>query len=603
MGFYSVDFEPVGRREKCRDDESLLDCAHRLGVGIVSLCGGRGKFHCCKIQILKGLVSKPTKGELDSFSSGELKDGYRLACQTYIKSDCKIGVPLESLTTPQRVQVEGLEVSVKVEPSISSYRIQLSSPSMSDLQADDERVIQALNNQFKLSCKKIDINVLKNISPLLRSCNWKTQVSLRDDEMIAINPWQSSQLGLAVDLGTSKIAGYLFDLTSGKTLASEGVMNPQISYGEDIISRITYAVESPTKAAKLQEVVIEALNQLIANLCKKANVKLEEIVETVIVGNTAMHHLLINLPVQQLSIPPFVPAVQRALDVKACDIGLHITPGAYVHLLPNIAGFVGADHVAMLLATEKAWEEENLVIALDIGTNTEISLIDNGKITSVSCASGPAFEGAHIKDGMRATNGAIERVQIVDSQVECHTIGKVPPVGLCGSGILDAIAQLRLAGVISEDGRINDHSRVRNYNNQREFVLISEEERDGSPAITVTQKDVREIQLAKGAILSGINVLLQEKGHSEKEIEKVVIAGAFGSYINVMSAISIGMFPSLPLDRFQQIGNAAGMGAKLALLSNNKRVEAQAIARKVSYIELSAAPNYEDIFVKAMYLQ
>ena len=602
MRFYNVDFEPVGRRGKCRDDESLLDCAHRLGVGIVSLCGGRGKFHCCKIQILKGSTSKPTKSELESFSPQELKDGYRLACQTYINSDCKVRVPLESLTTPQRIQLEGLEVGVKVKPPVNSYRIQVSPPSLSDLQADDERIIQTLNRQFKLSCRRIDIDVLKNISSLLRSCNWKTQISLRGNEIIAISPWQSSELGLAVDLGTTKIAGYLLDLSSGKTLASEGVMNPQISYGEDIVSRITYAIESPAKAEKLQETVVGALNQLTANLCKKANAKLEEIVEAVIVGNTAMHHLLVHLPVKQLSVSPFAPAVQRALDIKARDIGLRIAPGAYVHLLPNIAGFVGADHVAMLLATEKAWEDGNLVMALDIGTNTEISLIDNGKITSVSCASGPAFEGAHIKDGMRATNGAIERVQLVNNDVEYYTIGGVPPVGLCGSGILDAIAQLYLAGVINKNGRMNEHPRVRSYNNQREFVLVSEKERGSSPAITVTQKDVREIQLAKGAIRSGINVLLQEGSHSEEEIEKVIIAGAFGSYINVSSAVSIGMLPFLPLDRFQQVGNAAGIGAKLALLSTDKRAEAQTIARKASYIELATAPNYQDIFVEAIYL-
>lgn len=602
MNFYNVDFEPVGKRGKCRDDESLLDCARRLGIGMVSLCGGRGKCHDCKVQILRGSTSKPTSNERESFSPQELRDDYRLACQTYVASDCQVQIPLESVTTPQRIQVEGQEVSVHREPSVSSYHIQASSPSLSDLQADEERIIETLNHQYKLHCNSIDIDVLRKSSPLLKSWNWEAQVSLRDQEVIAINPWSSHQLGLAIDLGTTKVAGYLLDISSGKTLASEGMMNPQISYGEDIISRISYTMESPAKAIKLQQVVVEVLNQLTANLCRKTNTKLEEILEAVIVGNTAMHHLLLHLPIEGLAASPFAPAVRRALDIKARDIGLCIAPGAYVHLLPNIAGFVGADHVAMLLATEGIWKNEGLVIALDIGTNTEVSLIDNGEISSVSCASGPAFEGAHIKDGMRAANGAIERLQLINDQITYETIGGLPPVGLCGSGILDAIAQLYLADVINKDGRISSHPRVRMHEKQREFVLISQEERGSSPAITITQKDVREIQLAKGAIRSGIKVLLQERGYSEKEIKKVIIAGAFGSYINVMSAVSIGMLPRLPLNHFQQVGNAAGIGAKLALLSISKRVEAQDIASRVSYIELATTPHFEEIFSQAIYL-
>jgi len=601
MGYYEVEFEPVGRRGKCRDDESVLDCAHRLGVGIVSLCGGRGKFHCCKIQIIKGSVSKPTKSEIEFFSSEELKDGYRLACQTYLKSNCKIKVSLESLTTPQRLQLEGLEIGVKLNPPVKSCDIKLSPPSMVDLRSDDERIMDELNHQFNLSCRKFDIDVLKNMSSLLRSSRWEARVFVRDDEVVSISSKHSSGLGLAVDLGTTKIAGYLLDLDSGKTLSSSGVMNPQISYGEDIVSRITYAMESPAKKKKLQEVVVNTLNSLTSDLCRRANVEKERIVEAVIVGNTVMHHLLLDLPVDQLAVSPFVPAVQNSLDVKSRDIGLNIAPGAYIHLLPNIAGFVGADHVAMLLATERIWKDDDLVIALDIGTNTEVSLIDNGDITSVSCASGPAFEGAHIKDGMRATNGAIERLQLIGDEVKYQTIGKVPPVGLCGSGILDAIAQLYLAGVISRDGKMNDHPRMRFHNNQKEFVLVNEKE-NGSPAITITQKDVREIQLAKGAIRSGIDVLLRERGHFEQEVKKVIIAGAFGSYINVASAVSIGMLPPLPLNRFQQVGNAAGTGAKLALLSVKERLKAETIARRVSYIELAAFPNFEKVFLKATYL-
>ena len=602
MKLYNVNFKPIGKKGECRDGESLLDCAHRFGVGIISLCGGLGKFNCCKVQILKGSVSKPTSNEFKSFSSQELSDGYRLACQTYINSDCNVRIPFESLTTSQRIQVEGPEVSTDIESSISSYNIRASSPSLLDLQADDKRIIETLNQQHKLNCKSIDIGVMQNLSSLLRFWNWEAQVSLRNNEVIAINAWHSRQLGLAIDLGTTTIAGYLLDILTGETLATQGIINPQISFGEDIVSRITYAMKSPAKAIELQQTVVKAFNQLVTDLCNKTNTKSKEILETVIVGNTVMHHLLLHLPVEQLAVSPFTATAGRALDIKARDIGLCIAPGAYVHLLPNIAGFVGADHVAMLLATEEIWKDENLVIALDIGTNTEISLIDNGEISSLSCASGPAFEGAHIKNGMRATNGAIERVQLINNQVKYETIGGVPPIGLCGSGILDAVSQLRLAGVINRDGRMNEHQGVRVHGKQHEFVLISKEEHDNSQAITITQKDVREIQLAKGAIRSGINVLLQKRGCSEKKLNKVIISGAFGSYINVMSALSIGMLPLIPLDNFQQVGNAAGIGAKIALLSNNKRAEAQAIALRASYIELAATPNFEKIFLEATYL-
>jgi uncharacterized 2Fe-2S/4Fe-4S cluster protein (DUF4445 family) len=294
-----------------------------------------------------------------------------------------------------------------------------------------------------------------------------------------------------------------------------------------------------------------------------------------------------------------VPAVSQAVDIKARDLGLHIAPGAYTHLLPNIAGFVGGDHVAMLLAIS-AWQAEGVLLAIDIGTNTEVSLIDGGQITSVSCASGPAFEGGHIKDGMRAARGAIERLRIVDDEIQYQTIEGAPPVGLCGSGILDAIAQLHLAGIIEKSGRMLDnHSRLRRHQKQREFVLVSEEERGGKPAIVITQQDVRQLQLAKAAIRTGIQVLLEANQHTEAEIAQVIIAGAFGSYIDVASAITIGMLPPLPLSHFRQVGNAAGMGAKLALISRNKRARAQTLAAGVNYIELASAPDFRQTFIQA----
>ena len=602
MDSCAVDFEPVGRRGECKKSESLLTCAHRLGVGISSICGGRGTCRSCKLQVRSGAVSQSTSVELEAFTSKELKEGWRLACQTFPVRDCKLVVPPESMTTPQRVQVEGLEMPVHPDPPVRTYRLRLSAPSLSAPYSDADRLMEALNQQHPLHRGKIDIHALRSLSAQLRSWNWECQAVVRDDEVIVLFPWASHPLGLAIDLGTTKIAGYLVDLSDGRTLAAKGMMNPQISFGEDIVSRMTGSIESPDKGAQLQKLVVEAINELAVDLCTGVSANIDEIVEAVVVGNTAMHHLFLDLPVKQLALSPFVPVISKALEVKAGDLGLRIVQGAYVYLLPNIAGFVGADHVAMLLAAD-AWQAQGPIVALDIGTNTEISLIHEGRITTVSCASGPAFEGGHIKDGMRAANGAIERFRITNGGVQYQTINQGPPVGICGSGILDALSQLFLAGIIDEGGRITDnHPRVRTYKGQREFVLIREEERDGQPAITITQRDVRELQLAKAAIRAGIQMLLETKGCSEDEIQQVIIAGAFGSYIDVASAVAIGMFPSLPLNRFRQIGNAAGMGAKLALISAGKRVEAQTIASRVKYLELGSAPHFEQTFIQASYL-
>ncbi len=602
MADFTIDFEPVGRRGKCQKNESLLACARQLGVGISSICGGEGICLSCKVQVLSGTVSKPTPNEHEAFTSQELKDGWRLACQAYPTSDCKIAVPAESMTTSQRLQVEGLEIAVSPEPSVRVYRLQLAAPSLEAPQADADRLLKALNQQHKLRCTKVDIGALRTIPDQLRSWKWKGRAVVRNGEVIAILPPKSRQLGLAIDLGTTKVAGYLVDLSDGQTLAAKGIMNPQISYGEDIISRINRVVKSPDDGMHLQKLAVDAINELSTDLCAETGAKPEEIVEAVVVGNTAMHHLFLRLPVKQLALSPFVPAISRALEVRAGELGLNIAPGAYVHLLPNIAGFVGADHVSMLLATD-AWQAKETTVALDIGTNTEVSLIYKGKIATTSCASGPAFEGGHIKYGMRAATGAIERLRIDGDKIQYQTIDGAPPVGICGSGILDALAQLYLAKIIDAGGRmINDHPRVRAYKGQHEFILVSKEERNGKPAITITQHDVRELQLAKAAIRTGIQALLETSGCSEDDIKEVIIAGAFGNYIDVASAVAIGMLPSLPLKRFRQVGNAAGMGAKLALISLKSRTQAEAIASNVSYIELASAPKFEQAFVQASYL-
>lgn len=601
MPEHNVDFQPLGRRGQCQGAESLLDCARRLGVGISSICGGVGTCGKCQVRILNGSVSEPTSNETELFSPEEINAGWRLACQVYPSGDVSVHIPPESMTTPQRMQVEGMEIEGPFDPPVKVYQVKLASPSLSAQQADAERLLEALREQ-KIDCRELDFAVLKTLSPQLREWDAHCQAAVREREVVAVLSPSSRPLGFAADLGSTKIAGYLVDLNDGRTLAAKGAMNPQISHGEDIISRIAVATNSPQKALELQSLVTEALDELAGDLCAEIGARKEEIVEAVVVGNTAMHHLFLGLPVKQLAMAPFVPAVSSSVDVKCREVGLRFAPGAYVHVLPNIAMFVGADHVAMLLATE-VWRDGGPLIAIDIGTNTEVSLVYQGKVTAASCASGPALEGGHIRDGIRAASGAIERVKIIKGKIEYQTIDNAPPVGICGSGILDTLAQLHLAGVVDGSGRMqNNHRRVRDGEKGREFVLVEQGEKDGNPAIVFTQQDVRQLQLGKSAIRSGIQILLEANEVREQDIKKVIIAGAFGSYIDVASAVAIGMLPALPLDRFHQVGNAAGMGAKRALISSGQRKLAQSIASKVRHIELSTAPYFNQTFTQAMYL-
>jgi len=600
---FNVVFEPAGIQGQSVAGETLLDVARKAGVGIVSICRDRGTCRKCRVRIVKGTASSATDAERKALTGRELEEGWRLACQAYPASDCTISVPLESLVADQRSQVEGLEVDVTTEPSVRSVELHLEAPSLTDPRADADRVLDALRTQHGLLARRMDIGVLQGMSSKLREWGWRCRAAVRLDEVIAVGRQEGKSLGLAVDLGTTKIAGYLLDLETGRTLAARGVANPQAAYGGDVISRIDGTIRAPGEAAQLQSLVADDLNRMAREMCQETGSDTRGIVDAVVVGNTAMHHLFLGLPVRQLASAPFVPAASGAIDVKARDVGLELAPGAYVHLLPNIAGFVGGDHVAMLLAVG-FWRKEELVVALDIGTNTEVALTQGGRITSVSCASGPAFEGGHIKHGMRAARGAIERVRIDGNSVDYQTIEDAAPVGVCGSGILDAIAQLCLAGVVDPSGRMHGgHPRVRTEKGIREFVLVYEDASGTGQPIVVTQQDVRELQMAKAAMRAGIQALLDATGHKEEDIKQVVIAGAFGSYIDIESACAIGMLPSLPLERFRQVGNAAGTGARLALLSSAKRAEAQDIASRARYIELASAPNFMRIFADACSLR
>ena len=601
MGEYQIEFQPIGRRGPCPSGETLLDCARRLGVELVGLCGGVGKCHGCKLRIVQGSLSEVTPSEQEAFTNEELESGWRLACKTIPEGDCRVDVPPESLSTPQRLQIEGQHIDTPLDSPVTSATCVVEPPSLTKPVADAENVLKEMRS---LGTTHFDICVLRDLSTLLREWKWNLTAHTRNGEIIAVSRPGSHRLGLAVDLGSTKIAGYLLDLDTGTGLTSKGIMNPQISYGEDIIARINLAIQSPEGRTLLANLVRDAVMKLAEELCSEAETETGEILEAAIVGNTAMHHLMLGLPVLQLAKSPFLPAVRGELNVKARDIGLAFAPGAYVYFPPNIAGFVGPDHLAALMATADKWSQGNALV-LDIGTNTEISLIARGKITSTSCASGPTFEGYHIRDGVRATPGAIEKVYVRGKNVSFKTIDDAEPIGICGSGILDAVSQLRMARVLDKGGRMQEdsHDRLIKNSGHSEFILVSKDESGRGSQISITQMDVREVQLGKAAIQAAIEILVETAGLSQMDIDNVIIAGAFGSYIDIANAIAIGMLPTLPLGRFHQVGNAAGTGARLFLMSSAKRKEVEDLLDRITYLELAGSPEFSKAFTRACLLE
>jgi uncharacterized 2Fe-2S/4Fe-4S cluster protein (DUF4445 family) len=596
-----VDFEPIGRRVEVEPGTNLLDASRSAGIGLVSLCGGEGWCGNCQVRLVNGQLTPLNLLEEVELDPEAIVNGYRLACQAEPLSNVKIEIPASSLSAPQRLQLEGDELKIRLESAVTVVDVACPPPSLHDLRSDVTRLTQAMV-EAGFDPPEIGMGVLADLSPRLRLSGWKARLAVCNGRLAVILPPKSQVFGLAVDIGTTKVAVFLMDLISGKTVEKIGVMNPQIAYGEDVISRISFTIEKSSGRNTMQKVLIDAFNEIVSEMCIRQSISSEQIIEGVFVGNTAMHHLFAGLPVEQLGLSPYVPAVSQSIDIPAALLGLKMAPEAQIHMLPNIAGYVGADHVAMLLGSG-LWQKEGIALGVDIGTNTEISLVKDGKILSCSTASGPAFEGAHITNGMRAASGAIEHVKIIANEVHVFTIENHPPVGICGSGILDAIAEMRLAGIINEKGSlVSNHPLVCTEKGFPEFVLVSSENSGYSKEISLTRKDVYEIQLAKSAIRVGIDILLEEANIQADKIEDFVIAGAFGSYISVTSAVQIGMFPRIPLDRFHQVGNAAGIGARAALLSLTQRRLADEIAQRVRYIELTTDPRFQERFLKGLYL-
>jgi uncharacterized 2Fe-2S/4Fe-4S cluster protein (DUF4445 family) len=598
---FTLDIEPIGRRVEIEPNDTVLDSVRSAGISIVSLCNGEGWCGSCKVRIVKGETTPITLSEEAELDPSEISKGYRLACQVRPLSDIKIEIPPSSLSTSQRMQIEGNELNVAFDPAIKILDISCQPPNLNDLRADSSRILQAIKDSGNKP-PQIGIGILQELSPKVRQYKWKARLAITDGRLAALLPPGKQIFGLAVDIGTTKVAIYLVELETGQTVVKTAIMNPQIAYGEDVMSRITFTQEHSDGRFLLQSVLIGSLNDIIQDICTSQSISTEQIIEGVFVGNTVMHHLFAGLTVEQLGLSPCVPTVSQSIDVPASKIGVKMAPEAVIHLLPNIAGYVGADHVAMLLATQ-LWKTNDIAIGVDIGTNTEISLVKNGNIYCCSAASGPAFEGAHIKDGMRAAPGAIERVKINMGQVHVFTIDHKPPVGICGSGILDAIAEMKNANIINSKGAfITNHPLILTSDGLSRFLLVPADQSGHGKDITLSRKDINEIQLAKSAIRVGIDILLDIAHIKAENIENFVIAGAFGSYINVASAVQIGMFPNIPLERFHQVGNAAGVGAKQCLISSKLRRSANLIAKRIQYIELTSQPDFQKRFLNRMYL-
>lgn len=627
MTKFLVDLQPVGRRIEVEPGVNLLEAAQKAGVDLVAACGGIGICSTCKVRLVKGQLTPLSLTEEELLSKDEIVQGVRLACQAEPLSDLKLEIPRESLPAAQQMQIDGREEAVSLDPAVIAIDLSLAAPDLHDLRSDLTRVQQALAEQGYPPLRG-DLPTLARLSTLLREQNWSVRLAVRplpgSLELVNVLPPGARLLGLAADMGSTKLAVYLVDLSSGATLARVGVMNPQIAYGEDVVSRIAFANRSEENRILLQTRLVETFNQVIAGLCAETRDSAglpdgeggacpDQVVDAVVVGNTAMHHFFTALPVSQLGASPYVPAVSQPLNVRAADLGLKIAPGAQVHLPANIAGYVGGDHTSCLFTTQSFPPEHNLVL-VDIGTNTEISLVvgrqrraDNGDapVFSCSCASGPAFEGAHIRDGMRAAPGAVERVRIRADGPQVKTIGELPAVGICGSGILEVVAELTAAGVVDSRGVLRrDQPGVRPDGNGRaEYLLVPAAHTGHGRDVVVTRKDIHEIQLAKGAIRAGIEILLGHAGITAGEVDDWIIAGAFGTYLDLGAAQRIGMFPRQPLERFHQVGNAAGVGAKQMLLSQEARLLSNRIVERVSYIELTVQPEFTDVYVGALELK
>jgi uncharacterized 2Fe-2S/4Fe-4S cluster protein (DUF4445 family) len=572
----------LNREIVCGEDETLFHAARRHGVRLLGACGGRGACGSCTVRLIRG----------EALLDGETVVGpggkWRRACRLKPRRDCEAEIAPRSLAPVVRAEVEAKDWlgDVAPAPAVRAFDVRVGEPSLADPRGDFERLVGALPG----ICA-IDLAAARALPEILRANRFSARAFLRGATVVGVAPPGGAALGLAVDLGTTNVVGFLIDLTSGERLASLGVENPQVAWGADVVTRLNHALAGPQAQRELSAAAALAIQSLAGDLAEAVGRREEDIFDVAVCGNTAMQHLLLGLPVGQLARAPFVAATSGALDVEARDLGLALAPSARVHAAPGVGGFVGSDHVAALLATRARWDGDGATLVMDIGTNTEISLASGGRIFSTSCPSGPALEGGNIACGMRAAEGAIERVGIESGALVVTTIGGGEAVGVCGSGVLDAIAAALRLGLLNSGGRIRDHGEGVVRVDGRPAIALA-------PDVRILQADVRAVQLAKAAIRTGVDLLLDLCGLAEREVDRFVLAGAFGQYVDVANAIAIGLLPPLPLARYAQVGNAAGVGVARMLASTVERERAVAIAARCRYVELNTHPQFQKRFMK-----
>jgi len=603
---FVVRFEPDGKKLKADSESTVLDLAKEGGIGIRSECGGKGKCGKCRIVVEdQQNLSEVNETEREHLTPQEIGRGYRLACMTTVLGDSLVFIPSESRLSVRRIQIRGMEQPVKLDPNVRKICLVLEKPTLQNPVADDLNILTNLEKLYGLRGLEWEYELVKNLPDTIRDGNWKVTVTLLNDhKVIDLEPGDttSRNFGFAVDIGTSKIVGYLTNLSSGEVVGFGSLENPQIAFGEDILSRISYAEESLEKRRRLQILAVEGINRIIQMACGEAGVNPSEIYELTVVGNTAMFSLFLGIQTKYLHLAPYVPGVKGPVVVKAQELGININPRASIYALPNIAGYVGADAVGDVLATN-IYEMDEMCLLVDVGTNGEVFVGNKEDIVSCSCAAGPAFEGVHIQHGMKAVSGAIERIEISPKtfEVKYLTVDGAKPVGICGSGIIDAVAEMFKCGIISERGKFNDVDtpRMIRVEGKPEFVIAWKEETALGKNITVSLKDIEEVQLAKAAIHTGCVILMEKKAVTEDDIDRVFIAGAFGNYINPESAKFLGLIPDIPTEKITFAGNTALAGAKMALLSREVRKTAQRLSRWIRYVELMAEPNFQREFVKS----
>lgn len=632
-----VVFTPSGKRGHFPSGTPILTAARQLGVDLDSVCGGRGICSKCQITPSYGEFSKHgvtvEDDALSEWNSVEqrykdkrgLIDGRRLGCQATVQGDIVIDVPPESQVHKQVVRKRAEARDIVMNPSTKLYYVEVQEPDMHDPSGDLERLRMALKDQWALDNVHADLHILQTMQPILRKGAWKVTVAvhLGDDEnaprIMHIWPgyYEGTVYGLAVDLGSTTIAAHLCDLQTGDVVASSGIMNPQIRFGEDLMSRVSYSMMNAGGSDEMTRAVREGMNALFTQISIEAEIDKALIVDAVFVCNPVMHHLFLGIDPFELGQAPFALGTSDALRLRADDLDLNIHPSARVYLLPCIAGHVGADAAAVALS-EAPDKSQDLVLVVDVGTNAEILLGNTEKVLACSSPTGPAFEGAQISSGQRAAPGAIERVEIdpttkaprfrvIGSDVWSdedgfdEAIATTGVTGICGSGIIEMVAEMRIAGIVDAPGLIGSPEQTGSPNcfldGRTYSYLVYDGTAKGGPKITVTNRDIREIQMAKAALYSGARLLMDK--FEVEAVDRVVLAGAFGAHISPKHAMILGMIPDAPLDKVTSAGNAAGTGARIALLNREARGEIEATVKAIHKIETAIEPRFQEHFVNA----